>query len=378
MESNLSNLNYNIVSFLDGLGFIQGLTLGLLLILLSSKRQKSTFFLGLFLIFFSIKLLYYIESGLDLGTVYPELLLVPFNFSWLLFALFFVYCQKTSFFAERKTKYWVVIPGFISIGVQVVIFFLPYQAKLVIAQNFWHELLFTYLGIFYSWCIGVWNLVYLNRHSKAVNNYFSMVDFKELKWARIFLIYSLVSSVVIHILYFISPVNFYFRLLFSALDLLSIYWLSFFGVQQYNVYHLVNQEMLREIFDQSMSDRDLNLSTNISRTNEKLMERINRHMKNSEVFTNTELTIADLGEKLGVHPRQISNAINTIENQNFNSYVNRFRIKRAQLLLKDQGNTSFNIEDICRNVGFNSKSAFYSAFKKETGLSPSKFQQNPK
>ena len=190
----ITNLNINLQSLLDIIGLIQGITLGILLLILNYKHYRSTFFLGLFLLLFSLKLAVFIPKGLNLDQVYPELFLLPFNFSWLLFPLFFIYTQKVSIFSNQKTKYWVVVPGIISVLLQVIIYFLPYSTKLEIAQSFWNELFFTFMGICYSWAIGIWNLRFINIHRKEVRNTFSLMEFKELEWARIFLIYALTTS----------------------------------------------------------------------------------------------------------------------------------------------------------------------------------------
>ena len=371
----ITNLNINLQSLLDIIGLIQGITLGILLLILNYKHYRSTFFLGLFLLLFSLKLAVFIPKGLNLDQVYPELFLLPFNFSWLLFPLFFIYTQKVSIFSNQKTKYWVVVPGIISVLLQVIIYFLPYSTKLEIAQSFWNELFFTFMGICYSWAIGIWNLRFINIHRKEVRNTFSLMEFKELEWARIFLIYALTTSVIIHILYIISPQNFYFKLIFSIFDLIAIYWIAGNGLVQRNVLsHLKNKESLNypevgfltENSSQSLAIEDLKA----------LMKQIEDYVVGSESFMSAELTIIDLAEKLKVHPKRISTAINTVIKQNFNTYINQHRINKAERLLKNKSAENFSIEGIGKEVGFNSKSAFYSAFKKYTGMTPSAYKES--
>ena len=299
-------------------------------------------------------------------------MLLPFNFSWLLFPLFFIYTQKVSIFSNQKTKYWVIVPGIISFVLQVVIYFLPYSTKLEIAQSFWHELFFTFIGICYSWAIGIWNLRFVNFHIKEVKNTFSLIEFKELKWVRIFLIYALSTSVIIHVLYFISPQNFYFKLIFSIFDLIAIYWIAGNGVIQRNVSSTLELspkfpeiKSIAENYNQSYSIEDLKV----------LMRQIEDYVVSSESYMSAELTIIDLAEKLKEHPKRISTAINTILNKNFNTYINQHRIKKAERLLKNKSAENFSIEGIGKEVGFNSKSAFYSAFKKMTGMTPTAYKE---
>ena len=370
------DLNYNLQSILDILGLLQGITLGILLLILNYKHFRSTYFLGLFLVLFSLKLTIFIPNGLNIDQIYPELFLLPFNFSWLLFPIFFIYTQKVSIFSDQKIKYWLLYPGIISFVLQVIIYFLPHSTKLAIAQSFWHELVFTILGICYSWAIGIWNLKLLNQHSTEVQNTFSLIEHKVLVWVRIFLIYSLSTSVLIHILYYISPENYYFKIIFSIFDLIAIYWVAVNGVIQRNVLSILDKKESGIPFQNTLAiendpkkivkDEDLN----------SLMKHVDSYMRSTEAFVRTELTIIDLAEKMKVHPKRISACINTIFNQNFNSYVNQLRIKKAENLLSDQSSSYYSIEGIGKEVGFHSKSAFYSAFKKVTGTTPTKYKES--
>ncbi|WP_297761486.1 AraC family transcriptional regulator [uncultured Muriicola sp.] len=349
--------------------------MGILLLILNYRHFRSTYFLGLFLLLFSLKLAIFIPKGLNIDQLYPELFLLPFNFSWLLFPIFFIYTQKVSIFSDQKIKYWLLYPGILSIALQLIIYFLPYSTKLVIAQSFWHELVFTILGISYSWVIGIWNLKLLNQHRTEVQNTFSFLENKVLLWVRIFLIYSLSTSVLIHILYYVSPDNYYFKILFSIFDLIAIYWIAVNGVIQQNVLSILakkesgipSQYTFAMENDQRKIVNEKDLKT--------LMEEIDSYMKTTEAFLLSELTIIDLAEKLNIHPKKISTSINKILHQNFNSYVNQLRIKKAETLLKDQSSNYFSIEGISKEVGFHSKSAFYEAFKKVTGTTPNKYKE---
>ncbi len=376
MIETVDHLNYNLQSILDILGLIQGITLGILLLILNFKHFRSTYFLGLFLFLFSLKLAIFIPNGLNIEQVYPELFLLPFNFSWLLFPIFFIYTQKVSMFSDQKIKYWILYPGIISFAFQVIIYFLPYSTKLAIAQSLWHELVFTIIGICYSWVIGIWNLRLLNQHRTEVQNTFSLIEHKVLVWARIFLIYSLSTSVIIHMLYYTAPENFYFKIIFSIFDLIAIYWVAVNGVIQRNVLSILGK---KEFGIPSLDTFTIeNDPKKISKDEDlkSLMKHVDSYMSSTEAFVRTELTIIDLAEKMKVHPKRISACINTIFNQNFNSYVNQLRIKKAENLLSDQSSSYYSIEGIGKEVGFHSKSAFYSAFKKVTGTTPTKYKES--
>lgn len=365
-------LNYDFLPLLDIVSLIQGVTLGSLLIVLNKRKHRSTFFLGLFLLFFSLKLVNFIFKDLNLSAIYEELLLFPFNFSWLLFALFFIYSQQVSVFSNQKTKYWILLPGILSFVAQVIIFFLPYDAKLLISENEWHDFIFTYLGIFYSWGIGIWNLTLLYKHRIEVQNSYSVIASREMQWAQTFLIYSLITSVIAHILYYIDSQNFYYKIIFSVLDLIAIYWVSFHGIVQRNVISILTNE---KKYGSSKNSNTKSRHNNPDFKMEEIISEIDNYMLETESYTHTELTIDDLGKAIKMHPRKISKTINTVRHENFNTYVNHFRIKKAEKLFENKEFVNFSIEGIGNEVGFHSKSAFYNAFKKQTGTTPTKFRE---
>ncbi|MEP3208790.1 MAG: AraC family transcriptional regulator [Maribacter sp.] len=360
--------------FLDAIALVQGVVFGVLLMVLNKSKRKSCFFLGLFVLFFSLKLVHYISRSLVLQGDYSELLLLPFNFSWLIFPLFLIYTHQVSVFANRRPPYWTLLPGIMVVLIQVYIFFLPFATKLTISADPLHDFFFTYIGIYYSWIIALWNLKLLYQHRTEVSNSFSQIEAKELHWARIFLIYSLVSSLLIHILYYIAPTNIYFKILFSTFDLFTIYWTVFHGISQRNVIAVLNNQH---------ADIGLNikLTHQASTTGasdmamQRLADQIDEHVITSKAYVASNLTIIDLSETLKIHPRRLSTAINSARKQNFNTYINQFRIKKAIEFLKSSDQNKYSVEGIGTEVGFNSKSAFYAAFKKVTGTTPIKYKE---
>jgi AraC-like DNA-binding protein len=66
----------------------------------------------------------------------------------------------------------------------------------------------------------------------------------------------------------------------------------------------------------------------------------------------------------------LSKVINSTYGQNFNDYINRFRVDEAVKLMNDPAYKNFNILVVAYDAGFNSKSTFNRAFKKVTGVTP--------
>ena len=60
--------------------------------------------------------------------------------------------------------------------------------------------------------------------------------------------------------------------------------------------------------------------------------------------------------------------------QSFFDYVNGWRIEEAKPLIRNGEQT---VLAIAYEVGFNSRSSFYAAFKKQTGVTPSAYKSSP-
>jgi AraC-like DNA-binding protein len=371
----LSELNINFQILLDSIGLIQGVTIGILLMVMGLRKYRRTFYLGLFLLFFSLELGYWIAINTRISSIYPECFLLPLNFSWILFPLFYLYTQQVSVFSDRKIKYWLLIPGILSILVQAGIYALPYDSRVIIKESLWHEMTFWILGNYFSWGVAIWNLRLLYKHRVEVLNTYSFIEFKELQWARYLLIYLLLTSVFSHVIAYVNSLTFKDNTVFSIMDLIAIYWVSYYGITQRNVRSLFTDTWTPKGQKRSSPPHDRDQEMITARL-EEIMASINQHIRESNCFINPDLTIMDLADSIDEHPKLVSEAINTIDKQNFNSYINQYRIKKAEELLISNKGSRMSVEGIGSEVGFKSKSAFYSAFKKFTGSTPTQYREN--
>ena len=111
-------------------------------------------------------------------------------------------------------------------------------------------------------------------------------------------------------------------------------------------------------------------------SNSELIEEVTKKLKylleEEKVFKNNNLKMPELAKLLDIAPHQLSEILNLTFHKNFSNYINEYRIMEAkQLLLQD---ANYTIEYIGELSGFKSTSAFYNAFKKHTGITPSAFK----
>ena len=109
---------------------------------------------------------------------------------------------------------------------------------------------------------------------------------------------------------------------------------------------------------------------------EQLLSRIQQVMENSDEIFSPDFSLERLAMLSGSRYKYVSQVINEYYEQNFNNFLNSFRIKEACKRMRDLDNYgNYTIEAISESVGFKSRSTFITSFKRITGLTPSQYQR---
>ncbi|MCB0847277.1 MAG: AraC family transcriptional regulator, partial [Bacteroidetes bacterium] len=109
-----------------------------------------------------------------------------------------------------------------------------------------------------------------------------------------------------------------------------------------------------------------------------ILQEIIAHVEAEKYYLKSDGSLKDLAEELSLSPTYLSQIINTQAQQNFNDFINYYRIEEAKKRLMDKAYSHLSISGIGATVGFNSKSSFYSVFKKHTQLTPTAYIQSIK
>mgnify|MGYP000035312788 CR=1 FL=1 len=86
------------------------------------------------------------------------------------------------------------------------------------------------------------------------------------------------------------------------------------------------------------------------------------------------LKSSEVAKKLRITTHQFSQLLNDNLGKKFSSYVNQYRIEEAKKVLQE--NSNLTLETIGYECGFNSKSTFYTTYKKIVGKTPSQFKSS--
>jgi AraC-like DNA-binding protein len=103
----------------------------------------------------------------------------------------------------------------------------------------------------------------------------------------------------------------------------------------------------------------------------KLATRIETAMRKDVLYLDPDLSLQKLSREVAAVPNQVSQTLNQEIGATFFDYVAHWRIKASKPLIA-AGNAS--VLAVALDVGFNSRSTFYKAFKRETNMTPKDYR----
>ncbi|MFY0596682.1 MAG: helix-turn-helix transcriptional regulator [Cognatishimia sp.] len=103
----------------------------------------------------------------------------------------------------------------------------------------------------------------------------------------------------------------------------------------------------------------------------KLATRLEAAMRDDALYLDPSLSLQKLSRHIGALPNQVSQTLNQEIGVSFFDYVARWRVEASKPLIA-AGDTS--VLTVALEVGFNSRSTFYKAFKRETEMTPKAYR----
>ena len=232
----------------------------------------------------------------------------------------------------------------------------------------------------------IWLSVRLTmRHSRNIRDQFSFIERISLRWLRNLLIaLGLLFALYVFALFFagLLGVGEQAESTLSLMMVIVIYAMGYMGMRQPDIFgHGVSKltsstlptdapapisaEPARKKYQKSALDAGMSSA---------LLSELQRHMADARPYLDSTLTLTQLAEQMRISPNYLSQVINEQTGSNFFDFVNQHRVAAAKERLRETTQTS--ILTIAMDAGFNSKSAFYTAFKQHTDMTPSQFRQS--
>lgn len=101
-------------------------------------------------------------------------------------------------------------------------------------------------------------------------------------------------------------------------------------------------------------------------------------LEKDEIYKNADLRITDVAKMLHTNRTYTSRLMHDVFQSNFADFINKYRVKKSEELIRNDIENEYSLEDIATLSGFSSESSFYRSFKKEKGTTPGEFRKGLK
>ncbi|MBQ9357578.1 MAG: helix-turn-helix transcriptional regulator [Prevotella sp.] len=105
-----------------------------------------------------------------------------------------------------------------------------------------------------------------------------------------------------------------------------------------------------------------------------LQAKIHKVIVDERKFLDKDYSIDKLAKDVGTNTRYVSAVISVRLNENYSSYVNKYRIEEAVRILSNEENRRLSIIDVSDMVGFSNRQSFYAWFYRLKGITPRQFK----
>ena len=358
----------------------------LLLCLTIDRNKRSTLFLALFLFAHALipineLVMWGAEFKMTARDLFPSLYFFPMVAYYIDGALLYL-CFKALVFKDFSlTKidlfHFVPLMAYITF-IGLVFYSKPQDIRLemINSESFVYSASYVYmeflsklLRVFYA--IACFSLI--SRYSSRLQDTNSNMEKVHLSWLRALVIGFLLVMVSEAILVAAKIINIYTNFSFSLLVNIGLtgYYITFAlvnllvftAVRYFGAFEQVNEiKITKKVRDERFFQPELALS-------------VDDAIRGGQIYMDPDITLDKLAESLKILPRDLSSLINRHFGINFYEFINRYRIEEAKRMLTSEEYKATTITDIYLKVGFNSKSVFYTFFKKLEGMTPSQCRQ---
>jgi AraC-like DNA-binding protein len=344
------NIGKEILFFFGALGAFNGFILSAYFLFFTKKKYLTNLFLGSLLLALSIRIA--VTVFVYFNNALPKTYLQIGLSSCLLIGPFLYCFLKAGIHSINKIpKTWKYHLMIWVIAIFVIGFLFPYQNYPVLWNDYFVAMIFLQ-WFSYLFISGFESRILLQ---KMIQNYNDTTPAE--KWfGMIFL-----GNAIIFLFYFLGFVRVPFiSCVTGCLSFTFVLYLAFLV--------LLHRKKTDDLFvlniqkGKKLDPKEVSI----------LAEKLEKIILEKSLYKNPNLSLQDLSQEINITSHQLSQFLNNNLGKNFTSFVNEFRINEACSIIAS--NDKLTLESIGYDVGFNSKSTFFAAFKKHTGTTPLSFQ----
>ena len=203
----------------------------------------------------------------------------------------------------------------------------------------------------------------LRGHQKNLKMVASFTEKIDLEWLR----YLLISVLFLILIRILSISNIHVTYYSPILYFLGIILLAYSTLTQKSIYAIETYHPAEK--DEIAPKKVLNERLTAEQV-EELNYIVTRKTVGEKLYLDPSLTLSVLSDKIGISTHELSYVLNNGLGKNFYQFINELRTEEAKLLLLSEDTKHLDMLGVAIRAGFNSKTTFYTTFKKTTNLTP--------
>lgn len=338
-------VNYNLLFLLSCLGVINSLLLALYFLYSSGKSEIQNRFLAALLFVLSIRIgksvIFYFFESAELIDLYLQV-----GLSACILIGPFLYFYVHSFVNKHSPRYWWLQLSLFALIILTVTFQYPYMEHIEI----WREFFLPIINLqWFIYLLMAGREIWKNRKELTSGH-------KGFLNKKLWLISIFSGVAIIWLAYVTTPITSY---LLGAVS---------FSFMLYLLIFLLLTNKMRETGLESIKYGGVKVKDTEAK---KVYEQLNHTLERN--YQNHGLKLDNVADLMGVRKHKISQVLNESYNINFSTYLKKFRVQKVKGLIET--NEQYTLEAIGKDCGFKAKSSFYTAFKKETGMTPLQYKK---
>jgi len=375
----------NLITLFVILGPIIGVILTIFLWVARTGKNRANLYLGFLTLQFAVYLFPCFLYVFGLLNSFPHFIKISLLGAFLVgpFTYFYVRSSTQKGF-EFRSKMWLhFIPALLDLIYHAPYYILPGDKKIeyfinfFVGQSFTEPLFLQVIKVFHVLIYCIISIRIVLKYKDHLTNASSYIDSAFHRWLIIFcsaLMIPVLSAVLFTFFGKQGSISISFLLFTPFAFVMAVFSLVLFKPSLFMVFP--HQMLIPESTEEKTQKYE---SSNLQNTQkEKYLKILLHHIEKEKSFLEPELTLAQLSEQTKIPSHYLSQVINEKIHCNFLDFINKYRIQEAKAKLANRKFDHYTIIAIAFEAGFNSKTTFYSAFKKHVGTTPSAYRKSLK
>ena len=335
--------------FFSALGAFNGLLLSIYFLFLIKNKKIFHPFLGGLLLLLSIRVVksIFLFFNPNLLELFVQ---IGLSACFLIGPALFLYLVAATNSASWSIKnWWFHLMPFLLL-VSFISFVYPYYDNLYLWKNYLIE------GIYWQW------FIYLLISGFYIKNDLKKIFSKKIKLTQIE-IWKTSVFIGVSVIWIAYNTTAYTSYITGAISFTFILYVLFLLL-----FFRKNKKSISKPNKEKYADKK------IETTDAKIhLEKLHTLMKEEKLFKNANLKSSDVAKRIQLTTHQFSQLLNDNLGKSFPVFINEYKISEAKVMIKESRNLT--LEAIGFECGFNSKSTFYTTFKKIEGNTPAKYRE---